>query len=37
MKYKFDEDKILNSIKTYIGNTYNQHYANGKWRKIPIH
>jgi len=36
MKYKFDEDKILNSIKTYIGNTYNQHYANGKYQATDM-
>lgn len=36
MKYKFDEDKILNSIKAYIGNTYNQHYANGKYQATDM-
>ena len=36
MKYKFDEDKILDSIKAYIGNTYNQHYANGKYQATDM-
>ena len=29
MNYKFKEDKILNEIKSYIGNTYSQHYSKG--------
>jgi hypothetical protein len=36
MNYKFNEDKILNSIKAYIGNTYNQHYANGKYQATDM-
>lgn len=36
MNYKFREDKILNEIKAYIGNTYNQHYANGKYQATDI-
>ena len=36
MNYKFNEDKILNSIKSYIGNTYNQHYANGKYQATDM-
>ena len=36
VNYKFREDKILNEIKAYIGNTYNQHYANGKYQATDI-
>ena len=36
MDYKFREDKILNEIKAYIGNTYSQHYANGKYQATDI-
>ena len=28
MKYKFNEDKIIELIKENIDATYNQHYAN---------
>ena len=36
MNYKLNEDKFLNSIKSYIGNTYNQHYANGKYQATDM-
>jgi len=36
MNYKFNEDKILNEVKEYIGNTYDQHYANGKYQATDI-
>ena len=36
VNYKCREDKILNEIKAYIGNTYNQHYANGKYQATDI-
>ena len=36
MNYKFNEDKILNEVKAYIGNTYDQHYANGKYQATDI-
>jgi hypothetical protein len=36
MNYKFKEDKILNEIKAYIGNTYDQHYANGKYQATDM-
>ena len=36
MEYKFREDKILNEIKSYIGNTYDQHYANGKYQATDM-
>ena len=36
MNYKFNEDKILNELKAYIGNTYNQHYANGKYQATDM-
>ena len=35
-KYKFNEDKILKEIKTYIDSTYNQHYANGKYQATDM-
>lgn len=35
-KYKFNEDKILKQIKTYIDSTYNQHYANGKYQATDM-
>ena len=34
--YKFNEDKILNEVKAYIGNTYDQHYANGKYQATDM-
>lgn len=30
MKYKFNEDKILDEIHKYIDNTYEEHYAKGE-------
>lgn len=36
MKYKFNEDKILKDIKSYIDSTYNQHYANGKYQATDM-
>ena len=36
MNYKFNEDKILNELKAYVGNTYDQHYANGKYQATDI-
>ena len=28
--YKFNEDKVLNTLKIYIDSTYNQHYRTDK-------
>ena len=28
--YKFNEDKVLSMLKTYIDSTYNQHYSTDK-------
>ena len=28
--YKFNEDKVLNTLKIYIDSTYNQHYSTDK-------
>lgn len=28
-KYIFDEDKLIEEIKTYVDNTYSEHYAGG--------
>ena len=36
MKYKFNEDKILTMIKSYIDKTYTQHYANGKYQATDM-
>jgi|TARA_R110002096_G_scaffold99154_1_gene219874 Zn-dependent M16 (insulinase) family peptidase len=30
IEYKFNEDVVLNTLKSYIDTTYNQHYASGK-------
>ena len=34
--YKFNEDKILQEVKTYIDSTYGQHYANGKYQATDM-
>tara|TARA_R100000458_G_scaffold59872_1_gene72362 strand:- start:2499 stop:2774 length:276 start_codon:yes stop_codon:yes gene_type:complete len=34
--YKFNEDKILETIKFHIDDTYNQHYANGKYQATDM-
>jgi len=34
--YKFNEDKILQEVKTYIDCTYDQHYANGKYQATDM-
>ena len=36
MNYKFNEDKILETIKFYIDDTYNKHYANGKYQATDM-
>ena len=36
MDYKFNEDIILKVAKTYIDNTYNEHYANGKYQATDL-
>ena len=36
VNYKFNEDKIINEVKAYIGNTYDQHYANGKYQATDM-
>lgn len=28
MNFKYDEDKILDEVRTYVESTYNQHYVN---------
>ena len=35
-KYKFHEDIILKIAKDYIDNTYNEHYANGKYQATDL-
>ena len=36
VNYTFNEDKIINEVKAYIGNTYDQHYANGKYQATDM-
>ena len=36
MKYKFNEDKIIEQIKSHVDDTYNQHYANGKYQATDM-
>jgi|TARA_X000001316_G_C903615_1_gene21015 hypothetical protein len=36
MKYKFNEDKILKDIKSYIDSTYDQHYSQGKYQATDM-
>tara|TARA_Y100000114_G_C11528722_1_gene216977 strand:- start:196 stop:462 length:267 start_codon:yes stop_codon:yes gene_type:complete len=35
-QYKFNEDKILQTIKEHIDSTYNEHYANNKYQATDI-
>ena len=30
MNYKFNEDKLIEELKAYVDQTYDQHYAGGK-------
>ena len=32
INYKYDEDKALTELKTYIDNTYNEHYSKNKFQ-----
>lgn len=32
IKYKFDEDKIIQELKSYIDATYTEHYGGGKYQ-----
>ena len=36
MKYKFNEDKLLNEVTKYVDNTYKQHYAQGNFQATEI-
>ena len=36
MSYKFNEDRVLETIKQHIDKTYNQHYANGKYQATDM-
>ena len=35
-QYKFNEDKILQTIKEHIDSTHNEHYANNKYQATDI-
>jgi hypothetical protein len=36
INYKFKEDITLDELKKYIDQTYNQHYANGKYQATDM-
>tara|TARA_R110000868_G_scaffold94549_1_gene260814 strand:+ start:26726 stop:27106 length:381 start_codon:yes stop_codon:yes gene_type:complete len=36
MNYKFDEDLLINELKSYVDKTYNQHYATDKFQATDI-
>ncbi len=36
IRYKFNEDKILQEIKAYIDSTYDQHYSQGKYQATDM-
>lgn len=36
MKYKFDEDRLINEFKNYVDSTYGQHYATDKYQATDI-
>ena len=36
MNYKFNEDKNLLELKTYIEDTYGQHYASDKYQATDV-
>jgi len=36
MNYKFNEDKLIQELKTYVDKTYDQHYATDKYQATDI-
>jgi hypothetical protein len=36
IKYKFNEDKLLDELKEYIDITYGEHYANDKYQATDV-
>ena len=36
MSYKFNEDSILQQIEKYVDNTYERHYAGGKYQATDM-
>ena len=36
MKYKFNEDNIIQQIQRYIDRTYERHYAQGKYQATDM-
>ena len=36
MNYKYSEDKILNELKTYIDQTYGEHYSRNKFQSTEF-
>ena len=36
MSYKFNEDKVIQIIQRHIDQTYNEHYAHGKYQATDM-
>ena len=36
MNYKFNEDKLIEELKTYVDQTYDQHYATDKYQATDV-
>ena len=36
MNYKFNEENTIQQIKRYIDQTYDRHYANGKYQATDM-
>jgi len=36
MNYKFNEDKLIEELKTYVDKTYDQHYATDKYQATDV-
>ena len=36
MQYKFNEDKLIEELKTYVDKTYDQHYATDKYQATDV-
>ena len=36
INYKFNEDKLIEELQTYIDKTYSEHYASGKLQSTEV-
>ena len=36
IEYKYDEGKTLTELKSYIDQTYNQHYSQNNFQATPL-